>query len=34
MSGKFNGFSQDYIEKLKSNPRANKENNSMILPVN
>jgi len=27
MSGKFNGFSQDYIEKLKSNPRTNKENN-------
>ncbi|KAJ6640710.1 RAB6-interacting golgin [Pseudolycoriella hygida] len=27
MSGKFHGFSQDYIEKLKSNPKTNRENN-------
>lgn len=30
MSGKFHGFSQDYIEKLKSNPKTNKENSKNI----
>ncbi|XP_037045324.1 uncharacterized protein LOC119080855 [Bradysia coprophila] len=32
MSGKFHGFSQDYIEKLKSNPKTNKENNKPNIP--
>lgn len=31
MSGKFHGFSQDYIEKLKSSPKTNKENSKKIV---
>lgn len=33
MSGKFHGFSQDYIEKLKSNPKTTKENRKEIRNV-